>query len=160
VTPTAAIADAHRTSSEVKQLRLVDDDHTFEYEPGQHTMVRFGNDGEEEARPDTAGNLPGGSEDELVPTTERSDDGNASVFVYGRTPGDGIEVEEVDGYLRPRDPERDPVSLVTGTGIAPLYPTLERCAGEGSGEVHLVRPAGPRPPDLVREPGPAPRGAR
>jgi ferredoxin-NADP reductase len=123
---------------DVKQFRLVVDDHTFEYEPGQHTMVHFENDGEEEARPYTAANLPGGSEDELVLAIKRYEGGNASVFMHERVPGDEVEIEEVDGNLHLRDPERDAVFLATGTGITPLYPMLKQYAKGGSGEAHLV----------------------
>ena len=45
----------------MKQFRLVATDHEFEYEPGQHTAVPFENDGEDDYRPYTAANLPGGA---------------------------------------------------------------------------------------------------
>ena len=123
---------------DVRQFRLVADDHTFEYEPGQHTMVHFENDGEEEARPYTAANLPGGSENELILAIKRYDDGNGSVYMHERDRGDEVEVEAVDGNLHLRDLDRDAVFLATGTGITPLYPMLKQYAREGEGSAHLV----------------------
>lgn len=130
------VADVHRMTPDVKQFRLVADDHTFEYEPGQHTMVHFENDGQEEARPYTAANLPGTNE--LVLAIKRYDDGNGSVFMHERTPGEEIEIEEVDGNLHLRNPDRDAVFLATGTGITPLYPMVKQYAREGEGDAHLV----------------------
>jgi ferredoxin-NADP reductase len=133
------VTDVHRMTPDVKQFRLVADDHTFEYEPGQHTMVHFPNDGEEEARPYTAATLPGSDGvDELVLAIKRYDDGNCSVWMHERTPGDEIEVEGVDGNLYVRDLNRDGVFLATGTGITPLYPMVRQYAREGSGTAHLL----------------------
>jgi ferredoxin-NADP reductase len=136
MTLSVTVADVHRMTPDVKQFRLVADDYTFEYEPGQHTMVHFESDGEEEARPYTAANLPG--TDELVLAIKRYEDGNASVFMHERTPGDEIEVEEVDGNLHVRDFDRDAVFCATGTGITPLYPMVKQYAREGSGDAHLL----------------------
>ena len=138
MTLTATVADLHRMTPDVKQFRLVGDAHSFEYEPGQHTMVHFESDGEEEARPYTAANLPGGSEDELVLAIKRYEGGNGSVFMHERTPGEEVEIEAVDGNLHLPDLERDTVFLATGTGITPLYPMLKQYAKEGSGGTHLV----------------------
>lgn len=136
MTLSVTVADVHRMTPDVKQFRLVADDHTFEYEPGQHTMVHFESDGEEEARPYTAANLPG--TDQLVLAIKRYEGGNGSVFMHERTPGDEIEVEEVDGNLRVRDFDRDAVFCATGTGITPLYPMVKQYAREGSGDAHLL----------------------
>jgi ferredoxin-NADP reductase len=138
MTITVTVSDVHRMTPDVKQFRLVADDHTFEYEPGQHTAVHFENDGEDDSRPYTAANLPGGDGNELILAIKRYDDGNGSVFMHERTSGDEIEIEEVDGNLHVRDLDRDAVFLATGTGITPLYPMLKQYAVEGSGEAHLV----------------------
>ncbi|MFC6938688.1 FAD-dependent oxidoreductase [Salinirubellus sp. GCM10025818] len=138
MTISVTVSDVHRMTPDVKQFRLVADDHTFEYEPGQHTAVHFENDGEDDSRPYTAANLPGGDGNELILAIKRYDDGNGSVFMHERTPGDEIETEEVDGNLHVRDLDRDAVFLATGTGITPLYPMLKQYAVEGSGEAHLV----------------------
>ncbi|MFC6724979.1 ferredoxin--NADP reductase [Halobium palmae] len=137
MTITVTVADVHRMTPDVKQFRLVADDHTFEYEPGQHTMVHFEtDDGEEEARPYTAATLPGTNQ--IVLAIKRYDDGNASVFMHDREPGDEIEIEEIDGNLRVRDLDRDALFLATGTGITPLYPMVKQYAREGSGEARLL----------------------
>ncbi|MDS0294619.1 ferredoxin--NADP reductase [Halogeometricum luteum] len=136
MTLTVTVADVHRMTPDVKQFRLVADDHAFEYDPGQHTMVHFEADGEEEARPYTAANLPGTNQ--LVLAIKRYDDGTGSVFMHERTPGDEIEVEEVDGNLHVRDFDRDAVFLATGTGITPLYPMVKQYAREGEGDARLV----------------------
>ncbi|ELZ35111.1 phenol hydroxylase [Halogeometricum pallidum JCM 14848] len=136
MTLTVTVADVHRMTPDVKQFRLVSEDHVFEYDPGQHTMVHFEADGEEEARPYTAANLPGTNQ--LVLAIKRYDDGTGSVFMHERTPGDEITVEEVDGNLHVRDFDRDAVFLATGTGITPLYPMVKQYAREGDGDAHLV----------------------
>ena len=136
MTLTVTVADVHRMTPDVRQFRLVADDHAFEYDPGQHTMVHFEADGEEEARPYTAANLPGTNQ--LVLAVKRYDDGTGSVFMHERTPGDEIEIEEVDGNLYVRDFDRDAVFLATGTGITPLYPMVKQYAREGEGDAHLV----------------------
>jgi ferredoxin-NADP reductase len=136
MTLAVTVADVHQMTPDVKQFRLVADDHVFEYEPGQHTMVHFESNGEEEARPYTAANLPGTRE--LVLAIKRYDDGNGSVYMHERTPGDEVVVEEVGGSLHVRDFDRDAVFLATGTGITPLYPMVKQYAAEGEGDAHLV----------------------
>ncbi|WP_276246941.1 ferredoxin--NADP reductase [Haladaptatus sp. YSMS36] len=136
MTLTVTVADVHQLTPDVKQFRLVAKDHTFEYKPGQHTMVHFENDGEEEARPYTAATLPGTNE--LVLVIKRYDDGNGSVFMHERERGDEIEIEEIDGNLHLRNPDRDAVFIATGTGITPLYPMVRQYAADGEGHAHLV----------------------
>ncbi|MBV0924731.1 FAD-dependent oxidoreductase [Halomicroarcula limicola] len=136
MTLTVTVADVHQMTPDVKQFRLVADDHTFEYRPGQHTAVHFENDGEDDSRPYTAANLPG--TDQLVLAIKRYDDGNGSVFMHERTPGDEIEIEAVDGNLHVRDFDRDAVFVATGTGITPLYPMVKQYAREGEGDARLV----------------------
>lgn len=136
MTLSATVEDIHQVTPDVKQFRLVAEGHEFEYDPGQHTMVHFETDGEEEARPYTAANLPAG--DELVLVIKRYEDGNGSVFMHERTPGDEVKIEAVDGNLHLRDPERNAVFLATGTGITPLYPMLKQYARDGTGSAHLV----------------------
>jgi ferredoxin-NADP reductase len=130
------VADVHRMTPDVKQFRLVAEDRTFEYRPGQHTSVHFENDGEDDARPYTAATLPGTNE--IVLAIKRYDDGNGSVYMHERRPGDEIEIEEVSGNLYVRDFERDAAFLATGTGITPLYPMFKQYAATGAGSAHLV----------------------
>jgi ferredoxin-NADP reductase len=136
MTLTATVVDVHQMTPDVKQFRLVADDHTFEYEPGQHTAVHFENDGEDDSRPYTAANAPGTNQ--LILAIKRYDDGNGSVYMHERRPGDEIEIETVDGNLYVRDFDRDAVFVATGTGITPLYPMLKQYAREGEGHAHLI----------------------
>jgi ferredoxin-NADP reductase len=136
MTLTATVADVHRMTPDVKQFRLVADDHRFEYDPGQHTMVHFEADGEEEARPYTAIGRPGTNQ--LVLAIKRYDDGTGSVYMHERTPGDEIEIEPVDGNLYARDLDRDAAFFATGTGITPLYPIVAQYALKGTGSAHLL----------------------
>ncbi|QLH81606.1 ferredoxin--NADP reductase [Halosimplex pelagicum] len=133
---TVTVADVHRMTPDVKQFRLVAEDHRFRYEPGQHTAVHFELDGDEETRPYTAANLPGTNQ--LVLAIKRYDDGNGSVFMHERSPGDEIEVEPVDGNLSVRSFARDAVFVATGTGITPIYPMVKQYARVGVGDAHLV----------------------
>ncbi|WP_459191659.1 ferredoxin--NADP reductase [Halosimplex sp. J119] len=136
MTLSVTVADVHRMTPNVKQFRLVADDHEFRYEPGQHTAVHFELDGEDETRPYTAANLPGTNQ--LVLAIKRYDDGNGSVYMHERTPGDEIEIDPVDGNLSVRRFDRDAVFVATGTGITPLYPMLKQYARVGVGDAHFV----------------------
>ncbi|ELY56858.1 phenol hydroxylase [Natronococcus amylolyticus DSM 10524] len=136
MTLSVTVADVHRMTPDVKQFRLVADDHRFEFDPGQHTSVHFEADGEDQERPYTAINAPGTNQ--LVLTIKRYDDGTGSVYMHDRTPGDEIEIDPVDGNLHLRDPERDALFVATGTGITPLYPMIRQYADEGQGTATLV----------------------
>jgi ferredoxin-NADP reductase len=136
MTLTAIIEDVHRMTPDVNEFRLVVDDHRFEFDPGQHTEIHFENDGEEESQPYTAVNRPGTNQ--LVLAIKRYDDGNCSIYMHDRTPGDEIEIESVDGNLYARNLERDAIFVATGTGITPLYPIFRQYAQTGDGTAHLL----------------------
>lgn len=136
MTFSATVLDVHQLTPDVKQFRLAADDHTFDYEPGQHTMVHFETDGEKEARPYTAITRPGTSE--LVLAIKRYEGGTGSVYMHERSRGDEIEIEAVDGNLHVRNFDRDAVFLATGTGITPLYPMLTQYARIGRGQTQLL----------------------
>ena len=157
MTISVTVADVHQMTPDVKQFRLVADDHTFDYRPGQHTAIHFEQDdaersegssngegggttreqGDEEVvRPYTAVTQPGTNQ--ICLAIKRYDDGTASVWMHDRTPGDEIEIDEVDGNLYVRDLDRDAVFVATGTGITPLYPMFEHYALAGEGQAHLV----------------------
>ncbi|WP_276272577.1 ferredoxin--NADP reductase [Haloarcula litorea] len=136
MTVTATIAGIHQLTPDVKQFRLVADDHRFTYEVGQHTMVHFENDGEEAARPYTAVNLP--RSNELVLAIKRYEGGNGSVYMHERTTGDEVEVEPVDGDLTLQTLDRDVAFIATGTGITPILPMLKQYARGGTGDAHLL----------------------
>lgn len=130
------VADVHQMTPDVKQFRLVAEDHTFDYRPGQHTQIHFQDEGEEVERPYTAACLPGTNE--IIMAIKRYDDGTASVWMHERSPGDEIEIDPVDGNLYVRDLDRDAVFVATGTGITPIYPMLKQYAMEGEGRAHFV----------------------
>ena len=149
MTVTVTVADVHQMTPDVKQFRLVAEDHAFDYRPGQHTHVHFSRDGEEVVRPYTAVTQPG--TDQICLAIKRYDDGTASVWMHDRSPGDRIEIDPVDGDLYVRDLDRDAVFLATGTGITPLYPMLAQYAREGAGHAHLVFGERDREHVIVRE---------
>ncbi|TYL39403.1 phenol hydroxylase [Natronococcus pandeyae] len=136
MTLTATVADVHQMTPDVKQFRLVADEHRFEYDPGQHTTIHFETDGEEDARPYTAVNVPGTKQ--LVLAIKRYDGGTGSVYMHERTPGDEVEIEPVDGDLSVRNLDRDALFIATGTGITPLYPMIEQYARAGRGDARLL----------------------
>ncbi len=136
MTISVTVADVHRMTPDVKQFRLVAEDHTFDYRPGEHTHIHFEQDGEEVERPYTAITQPGTNQ--ICLAIKRYDDGTASVWMHDRTPGDEIEIDEVDGNLYVRDLDRDAVFVATGTGITPIFPMLKQYAREGEGTAHLV----------------------
>ncbi|SFL10943.1 Ferredoxin-NADP reductase [Halogranum rubrum] len=129
------VADVHEVTPDVKQFRLVADDHTFEFRPGQHTTVHFEEDGEEVVRPYTATNRPG--TDELTLAIRRYDDGTASVWMHERERGDTVDVGDVEGELYVRDFDSDVAFVATGTGITPMAAMLDAYAEEGTGTAHL-----------------------
>ncbi|SFR98054.1 Ferredoxin-NADP reductase [Halomicrobium zhouii] len=137
MTITVTVADVHQMTPDVKQFRLVADDHTFEFRPGQHTHIHFqDDDGEEVERPYTAITQPGTGQ--ICLAIKRYDDGTASVWMHDRSPGDEIEIDPVDGNLYVRETARDAVFAATGTGITPIFPMVKQYAREGEGQAHLV----------------------
>jgi len=136
MTVQVTVTDVHQMTPDVKQFRLVADDHTFEFRPGQHTQIHFQQDGEEVERPYTAITQPGTGQ--ICLAIKRYDDGTASVWMHDREPGDGIAIDPVDGNLYVRDMDRDAVFAATGTGITPIFPMLKHYAREGDGHAHLV----------------------
>jgi len=138
MTHTVTVADVHQMTPDVKQFRLVSENYTFEYDPGQHTVLHFEMEGEEMTRPYTAATLPGDGTEELILAIKRYEEGHGSVYMHERTPGDEIEIEDVGGNLYVRDFDRDAAFLATGTGITALYPMLRHYAREGSGDAHFL----------------------
>lgn len=141
MTYSATIEDVHQMTPDVKQFRLVADDHEFDFRPGQHTQIHFEGDGdvaeegEEVVRPYTATNLPGTNQ--LTLAIRRYDDGTASVWMHDREYGDEVELDEVDGNLYVRDFDSDVAFVATGTGITPMAAMLKAYVKEGSGDAHL-----------------------
>ena len=76
MTHEATVVDTYQITPRVKGFRLRVPGHEFEYDPGQHTTIRFESGNERIVRPYTPTNLPG--TEELAPTIKRYDDGLAS----------------------------------------------------------------------------------
>lgn len=136
MTHAAEVVDVYDLTPTVKGFRLRVPGHEFDFEPGQHTTIRFDSGGEEVVRPYTPTNLPG--TDELTLTIRRYDDGLASAYMHTRRPGDEVEIGPLSGDLTLVDPDRDVAFLATGTGITPLLSMLRQYLNEGTGHAHVV----------------------
>ncbi len=136
MTHDADVVDVYELTPRVKGFRLRVPDHEFDFEPGQHTTVRFESGGEEVVRPYTPTNLPG--TDQLTLAIKRYEDGLASSYVHGKRPGDKVTIGPLDGALSLADPDRDVAFLATGTGITPMMAMLRQYLAEGTGHAHFV----------------------
>lgn len=132
----ATVVDTYRITPRVQGLRLQVPDHEFDYEPGQHTTVRFDSAGEEVVRPYTPTNLPGSNQ--LALTVRRYDDGLASSYLHQKRPGDTVRLGPVEGSLTLADPDRDVAFLASGTGLTPMMAMLRQYLREGTGNAHVV----------------------
>ncbi|EMA51583.1 ferredoxin--NADP reductase [Halococcus thailandensis] len=135
----ATITSIQRMTPRVKQF-VVEAEETFDFDPGQHTTVRFERDetddeDEQVVRPYTATNTPGN--DRITLAIKRYDDGTASVYMHEREVGDTITLGELGGNLTLRDTDRDVVFVSTGTGITPMMAMLKQYLEVGTGEVHF-----------------------
>jgi ferredoxin-NADP reductase len=134
------ITSIHRMTPRVKQF-VVEAEEAFDFEPGQHTTVRFERDepdddeDEQVVRPYTATNTPGN--DRITLAIKRYDDGTASVYMHERAVGDTITLGELGGNLTLRDTDRDVVFVSTGTGITPMIAMLKQYLEVGTGEAHF-----------------------
>ena len=134
MTYSATLLSSHRMTPNVKQFRLAADE-PFEFRPGQHTTVRFEDDGDEVVRPYTATNLPG--TDQLTLAIKRYDDGTASVYMHERERGDEVTLGPLEGNLHLRDADEDVAFVSTGTGITPMMSMLKEYLRAGSGTAHF-----------------------
>jgi len=136
MTHEATVVDTYRITPNVKGFRLRVPGHEFDYEPGQHTTIRFESGGEEVVRPYTPTNLPGS--DELALTIRRYDDGLASSYMHQKRPGDTVEIGPIEGALTLADTDRDVAFLASGTGLTPMMAMLRQYLREGDGHAHVV----------------------
>ncbi|MEZ3143838.1 ferredoxin--NADP reductase [Halobaculum sp. MBLA0143] len=136
MTHEATVVDAYRITPQVSAFRLQVPGHEFDYEPGQHTTIRFESGGEEVVRPYTPTNLPGS--DELSLTIKRYDDGLASSYMHQKRPGDTVTVGPIDGSLTLADTDRDVAFLASGTGLTPMMAMVRQYLRDGSGHAHVV----------------------
>ncbi|MFB6248888.1 MAG: ferredoxin--NADP reductase [Salinibacter sp.] len=130
------LTSVHQMTPRVKQFLLEAEGHAFSYQPGQHIVIQFEQDGETVQRPYTPVNLPGTST--LALGIKRYEDGTASTWMHERTVGDEITISEPDGNLFLRDPDRDVVFLSTGTGITPMIAMLKQYLNEGTGQAAFL----------------------
>ena len=136
MTHEATVVDTYRMTPRVRGFRLQVPDHEFDYEPGQHTTVRFDSGDERIVRPYTPTNLPGS--DELALTVKRYDDGLASSYIHQKRPGDTVTIGPIEGNLKLADPDRDVAFLASGTGLTPMMAMLRQYLREGTGQAHVV----------------------
>ena len=132
----ATFTSIHQMTPRVKQYLLRVEGHTFPHQPGQHTVIRFEQDGDTVKRPYTPVNLPG--TDTLALAIKRYEDGTASTWMADRSVGDTLTITEPTGNLYLRDPERDVVFLSTGTGITPMIAMLKQYLREGTGQAAFL----------------------
>ena len=132
----ATVVDTYQTTPRTKGFRLRVPGHEFEYEPGQHTTVRFDSGDGRVVRPYTPTNLPGS--DELALTIRRYEDGLASSYMHKKRPGDTVQIGPVEGSLSLVDPTRDVAFLASGTGLTPMMAMLRQYLREGTGHAHVV----------------------
>lgn len=136
MTHTAHVVDTYPLTPRVRGFRLRVPGHEFEFEPGQHTTIRFKSGGTEVVRPYTPTNLPG--TDELTLTIKRYDDGLASSYMHTKRPGDTVEIGPIEGNLTLADTDRDVAFLASGTGITPMMAMVRQYLREGTGDAHVV----------------------
>jgi ferredoxin-NADP reductase len=136
----ATITSIHQMTPQVKQF-VIEADDEFDFEPGQHTTVRFGRDDPDEdedeqvVRPYTATNTPGSNKITLA--IKRYDEGTASVYMHERETGDTVTLGDLGGNLTLRDMDRDVAFVSTGTGITPMVAMLKQYLELGAGEAHF-----------------------
>jgi len=138
MTDTASFESIHEMTPRVKQFQLRLEDATWEYKPGQHTVIHFETeDGEEVSRPYTPTNIPEGGTEMFTLAIKRYEGGTASTWMHERDLGDAVEVDEPDGNLYLRDYYSDVVFISTGTGITPMIAMLSDYLRRGTGEAYF-----------------------
>ena len=132
------ITSIHQMTPQVKQF-VIEADDEFEFEPGQHTTVRFErrdsdeDEDEQVVRPYTATNTPGSNQ--LTLAIKRYDDGTASVYMHEREMGDTVTLGDLGGNLTLRNADENVAFVSTGTGITPMMAMLKQYLEVGSGDV-------------------------
>lgn len=116
------------------QFSLTDEHWSFE--PGQHTVLRFEQDGSQVERPYTPVTLPGTKMFGLA--IKKYEEGTASVWMHNREIGDKIEFKEPQGNLKLRSLSDDVVLISTGTGATPMYAMLREYLKKGEGSVDYI----------------------
>jgi len=132
----ATLTSIHQMMPRVKQYVLQVDGHTFDYKPGQHTVLSYGRGDDMVARPYTPVTLPG--TDKLVLGIKEYEGGAMSGWMDQRTPGDTVSLRALTGNLFLRNLDDDVVFLSTGTGITPMLAMLRHYLQDGTGRATFL----------------------
>lgn len=135
-TTNATLISIHSITPRVKQYLLRVDGHTFDYRPGQHTMIVPPFENRTVARPYSPVSLPG--TDTITLAIKRYDEGTCSVWMDERSVGDTVPITDLKGNLHLQDLDRDVVFLSTGTGITPMMAMLKAYLRDGNGTATFV----------------------
>ena len=130
----ATLKAVTQTTPEVKHFQFELDESSWDFETGQHTVLKFNDDGEEVERPYTMINLP--EEKRFALAIKKYPDGRATPWIHERTPGDEIEFAEPSGNLKVHDYDKDVVFISTGTGATPMYAMLRDYLNKGRGKAY------------------------
>jgi len=130
----AELTAVTQTTPTVKHFQFELEEEAWDFKPGQHTVLRFQDDGEEVERPYTMINLPEDSKFAL--TIKKYPDGRATPWIHNREPGDEIEFAEPSGNLKIHDYYRDVVFISTGTGATPMYAMLRDYLKRGTDDAY------------------------
>jgi ferredoxin-NADP reductase len=130
----ATLTAVTQTTPEVKQFQFELDESSWEFQAGQHTVLKFEDDGEEVERPYTMINLP--EDQKFALAIKKYPDGRATPWIHDREPGENIEFTEPSGNLKIHDYSKDVVFISTGTGATPMYAMLRDYLRNGSGDAY------------------------
>lgn len=131
------LVSIHDVTPRVKQFLLCADDHTFDFEPGQHVSVEFENkDGQRRYRPYSPVSRPG--TDTLALAVKRYAGGACSTWIHEQTIGATIPLTPPSGNLVLQDRDRDVMFLATGTGLTPMLSMLSEYLEVGQGHATLL----------------------
>jgi ferredoxin-NADP reductase len=131
------LVSIHSVTPRVKQFLLRADDHTFDFEPGQHVSVEFEDEeGRRRYRPYSPVSRPGS--DTVALAVKRYDGGACSTWIHEQTIGATIPLTSPSGNLVLQARDRDVMFLATGTGLTPMLSMLSKYLEVGQGHATLL----------------------
>lgn len=131
------LVSSYPVTPRVKQFVLRAEDHTFDFNPGQHVSIATEPSGGDRVyRPYSPINQPG--TDTIVLAVKRYPDGTGSGWMHDRSPGDSITITPPTGNLQVHDLDRDAVFLATGTGLTPMLSMALQYLHDGTGTATLI----------------------
>lgn len=132
---TAELKAITQTTATVKRFQFELEEDTWDFTPGQHTVIEFEDDeGNNIDRPYTIMSLPGEKMFELA--IKKYPDGKASSWMHDREVGDEIRFAEPSGNLGVQNYEKDVVFISTGTGAVPMFTMSRDYLRNGSGHIY------------------------